>query len=333
MEGLECCALRNAMVKDTVHHHVIYYTGATAPENFTTLMLWWCVLKQKSNGLQTLGNQLWKHLHVAFSHLLPHLLKTCFYWRQIGLNWYLGCEKNHHPDARRQWWIRKCIGECLGWFLLCVDVRCSSGLELRWNFLPSGRFYREGWEIGSSFKFHHFCFKLLGSFLLQIVDEDEYVGEVIIHFWCSWPGSTAWLLCFWVRNLLLHTVACCFPIRRWVPREAETRMAEVWLYTEPILYPIMSVCLFISSQQMPTAPSCHAIELLLVVLQWLKCFFGWEFIKFQASSLQRFWPQDTESRSQSKRHSHHLNPQLPGDNAVGWNFKQVMCFLDRHSRD
>ena len=39
IECLECCALRNAMLKDKVHHHVIYCTGATAPENFSILML------------------------------------------------------------------------------------------------------------------------------------------------------------------------------------------------------------------------------------------------------------------------------------------------------
>ena len=78
--------------------------------------------------------------------------------------------------------------------------------------------------------FHHFCFESSGFI--------EDVGEVIIHFWCSWSSSTTWLLCFWVRNLILHAVACSLPTRRWVPMVAETRMAVVWLYTVPMCTPL-----------------------------------------------------------------------------------------------
>lgn len=162
LESKECRALRNGMLKDTVHHHVIYCTGGTAPESFTIFMPWWCVLKSKCNGFQTLGNHLWKHLHLAFSHI--HLESASnggkLDWMDIwGVKKKLKNSSSRRPqamvDEEVHWGMPWLIPPLRGRALL---FRPGAEVEILWKLreVVSRRM-----EIGSSFKFHYVCFHVL----------------------------------------------------------------------------------------------------------------------------------------------------------------------------
>ena len=231
--------------------------------------------------------------------------------------------KIHHPDARRQWWMRKCIGECLGWFLLCVDVHCSFGLELKVEILWKLREVVSRMEIGSSFR--------------RFISTTDY-------WWICWWGHYP-LLVFMTQQHYMALVllgselnaahSCTLFSNQKDGCQNGGRDQDSWgmVLCWFRLYLIIWVCLFISSQQMPTAPSCHAIELVLEVScsDW-NGFFRWEFIKSQASFLQRFLATRHRIPLPEQKASSGP-PQYPQSSAPGWNFKQVMCSLDCHPRE
>lgn len=111
--------------------------------------------------------------------------------------------------------------------------------------------------------------------------------------------------------------------------EAETRITEVWFYTDPVC---TSLYRYVCSFHLNKCLQLRVVMLLSLCLKscsdW-NGFFRWEFIKSQA--IQRFWPQDKQSRFQSKQHPQHqlniLNPQLPGETS-----SRSMCFFGLSSK-
>lgn len=118
---------------------------------------------------------------------------------------------------------------------------------------------------------------------------------------------------------MLHTVARCFPIRKMGAKmEAETRIAEVWFYADSVCTSLSGyVCSFHLNK-------CLQLRVVMLLSLCLRCLAVTEMVFSDGSSsnlkqvsYKGFWPQDTGSRFQSKRHPQDhlniLNPQLPGE--------------------